>query len=141
MPSPPPPPPPLATGVVNNVSEESYALRRGVLHGAAADLAVEIDYSQMAYVGGRGGSAARATPLSSEVSTADMSFGMLLMLLAITTSFAAGCYHLVRCISWLCQPQRAKLSRSPESSNEAEREVRSPYEITVERTSLLGSDD
>jgi hypothetical protein len=126
-----------------------------VLHGAAADVAVETDYFQTASVGVRSGSAGTAIPLAQvistangdaiplaqEISTADMSFGMLLMLLVVSTVFAAGLYHLVRCISWVCQPRRLKVSRSPENSNEAETDVRSPYGITVERTSLLGTDD
>jgi hypothetical protein len=125
---------------LNNVSE-AYALRRGVLHGAAEDVAAGTDYSETAYVGGRSGAAELATLVVQEISTADMSFGTLLMILAMSTALAAGLYHSVRFIGWICQPRRPKVSRSPESSNEAEPAVRSPYDITVERTSLLSDDE
>jgi len=87
--------------------------------------------------GGRGGSHARATPLAQGIGAADMTFGTLLALLTLSTVIAAGLFHFLGCLRWLCRPPRPKQSRSPDGTPEVGLGHKSPYSISVESCSLL----
>eukprot|EP00967_Tisochrysis_lutea_P118932 scaffold193677_cov32-Tisochrysis_lutea.AAC.1 len=119
------------------------ARQREVTEDAALGAAVVGNEAQQlgaVRVGGRGGSGARAVPLAREIGTTEMSFGTLILLLTITTVVSAGFYHLIHCLGFLWSPRRPKLARSPQSSKTVE-DVRSPYEISIERTSLLSCEE